>query len=82
MSMLDGILSHPWSRTNWNNDAESVETTFNADGSITETADIYEKRTAFREDGSLLETYLIRGFTKLIVLIEFAADGSITETVQ
>ena len=80
MSLLDGILTQ-WSRTNWNGNASAVATAFNADCSVTETASFYEKRTEFNADGSILESYFIRGAPKLTVLIEFA-NGSITETVQ
>ena len=68
------------------NTPESVITTFNADGSITETSDSKVVTTEFNSDGSITETYQYKENNVVVKTLEkttvFNSDGSISETVQ
>lgn len=56
-------------------------TTFNADGSITETDGTNTKTTVFNDDGSITET-LTNGDDTIVKTTVFNDDGSITETLN
>lgn len=60
----------------------SVETVFNADGSITETfQDGSTKKTVFNADGSISETFTA-GAQTMIKTTSFNEDGSISEVIS
>lgn len=59
----------------------SITTTFNSDGSITETGDNFNKKTVFNSDGNITETYVIDGVT-YTKTITFNQDGTIKEVVK
>lgn len=61
---------------------DNVTTTFNADGSITETNGLGETcTTVFNSDGSITETFSAGG-QQMIHKTTFNSDGSISEVVQ
>lgn len=61
---------------------DNVVTTFNADGSITETNGLGETCvTTFNADGSITETFTANGQTMIHKTI-FNSDGSISEVIQ
>lgn len=60
----------------------SVETVFNADGSIDETfQDDSVKKTVFNSDGSITETFTA-GTQTMTKTTNFNADGSISEVIE
>lgn len=60
---------------------QAKTTTFNADGSITETnADGHTLTTQFNEDGSITETFV--GEKTITKTTTFGEDGSITEVIS
>lgn len=59
---------------------QAKTTTFNADGSITETnSDGHTLTTTFNEDGSITETFV--GEKTITKTTSFESDGNITEVV-
>lgn len=60
---------------------QAQTTTFNADGSITETNGLgHTKTTVFNQDGSITETFV--GDFTIIKTSTFNLDGSITEVIS
>lgn len=57
-------------------------TTFNSDGSITETGDSGTKITVFNSDGSITETFTNTDNVSIIKTTVFNADGSILEMIS
>jgi len=58
------------------------KTTFNADGSITETGATGTKVTVFNSDGSIVETFTGTNGSVIKKTTTFNSDGSITETIS
>jgi len=58
------------------------KTTFNADGSITETGADGTKVTVFKTDGSIEETFTGINGSSIKKTTTFNSDGSITETIS
>lgn len=56
-------------------------TTFNADGSITEVSDTGTKTTVFNADGTITETFTNSDNVSIAKKTTFNADGSITEAI-
>lgn len=57
-------------------------TTFNKDGSITETTEAYTNTTVFNDDGSITETKVFADETTITKTTTFNEDGSITEVFE
>lgn len=57
-------------------------TTFNSDGSITETGTTGTRVTTFNSDGSITEKFTNKSGVSIQKKTTFNADGSITETVS
>lgn len=62
--------------------AKNKTTTFNADGSITETTQNVTKTTTFNTDGTITETCNSTLYGNITKTTTFNADGSITETIS
>ena len=63
------------------NELENKTTTFNTDGSITETTPRYTVNTIINADGTITENYQFTDGTSKVVTTTFNEDGSITESV-
>ena len=63
-------------------DAVDIETTFNANGSITETSATVTTVTTFNADGSITEVATDTSGNTMTRTTEFNADGSITITMS
>lgn len=57
-------------------------TTFNSDGSITETGDSGTRVTVFNTDGSITETFTNTDNVSIVKTTVFNADGSILEMIS
>lgn len=57
------------------------KTTFNSDGSITETGATGTKVTTFPSNGNIVETFTSINGAKIVKTTVFNSDGSVTETI-
>lgn len=63
-------------------DAVDIETTFNANGTITETSETVTTVTTFNADGSITEVATDTSGNTMTRTTEFNSDGSVTITMS